>query len=367
MKTIKKEFNHILLRGSSYEIGQQQAELIKDIPGWVKFVKSGGTKFNNEEFKKAQDFFEKVCPGLNEELQGMADYFKVSVKNMSFYYHSYLRPHCSTFNVLPKKSSDGHVYVCRNYDLNFKTEDYRLCTTRINGKYAHTGFSTMLFGRNEGINDQGLCVTMSSVGMGVGAMKWFRSPALCGAQNWLVARGILENCKNIEEAKTYADKIEIAYNINLLLTDSRGKTCLIETYDGHKSIMDGGKEEFLSSTNHAVIPEIKKYSGKPMKHSMIRFEAISNLFKTKNKLSLEDLKNVCSTKYPDGLTVLFYRKFLGTIYSIVFDLTDRKMHVCFGSPTLNNWKEINIDKPAITKYTCEYVEETPPKDLMELI
>lgn len=365
MKIIEKKFSHIILQGSSYEVGKQQAKLIEDTPGWVKFVKSGGSKFNQNEFERAQVFFEKVCPGLNEELQGMADYFNVPVKSMSFYFHSYLRPHCSTFNVLSQKSTDGHIYVCRNYDLNFKTEDYRLCTTRITGKYAHTGFSTMLFGRNEGINEQGLCVTMSSVGIGVGAMKWFRSPALCGAQNWLVARGILENCKNVEEAKKHIEDLEIAYNLNLLLTDSSGNTCLIETFDGVKAIKEIDREEFLGATNHAVIPDIKKLAGKSMKHSLLRFEAIKNLFQAKNKLSLEDLKTICSTEYPNGLAMLFYRKFLGTIYSIVFDLTDRKIHVCFGSPTLNNWNEIDIDKPQENKYDCKYAEKYPPKDFMD--
>jgi len=367
MKTIKKQFNSIILQGSSYEVGHLQAKLIKDIPGWVRFVKSGGSKFNNEEFKKAQDFFEKVCPGINEELQGMADYFKVTVSHMSFYFYSYLQPRCSTFNVLPGKSKDQHVYVCRNYDFNFKIEDYRLCSTEITGKYKHVGFSNMLFGRNEGLNEHGLCVTMSSTTIGVGATKWFRPPAIVGAQYWLVVRGILENCKRVEEAIDYLNNIEIAFNINLLLTDKEGNTCLVETFDGHKAIKKLGKEGFLGSTNHALIPKIKKLVGKSMKHSVIRYAAIENLFKTKDRFSLEDLKTFCSTKYPAGLTTLFYRKFLGTVYSIIFDLTDDKMFVCFGSPNINTWQEIDISKLSKAVYPCEYIEESPPKDFMELV
>lgn len=367
MKTIKKEFTSIILQGSSYEVGQRQAKLIEKTPGWVRFVKSGGSKFNREEFKRAQDFFEKACPGLNEELQGMADYFNVPVKTMSFYYHSYLRPRCSTFNVLPNKSNDGHVYVCRNYDFNFKIEDYRLCFTKITGKYAHVGFSNMLFGRNEGLNEYGLCVTMSSTTIGVGATKWLRPPAIVGAQYWLVVRGILENCKRVEDAIDYVNHIEIAFNINLLLTDKEGNACLVETFDGHKAIKKIGKKGFLGSTNHALIAEIKKHVGKSMKHSVIRYKAIENLFKTKDTFSLEDLKTFCSTKYPNGPTVLFYRKFLGTVYSIIYDLTDGKMFVCFGSPTINSWREININKLSEATYRCEYIEEAPPKDFMELV
>jgi predicted choloylglycine hydrolase len=367
MKIINKEFHHLILQGSSYEVGRQQAELIKNDTGWVRFVKSGKSKFNNNEFEKAQIFLEKVCPGLNDELRGMADYFGVPVKYMSFYYHSYLRPHCSTFCVLPEKSADGHIYVCRNYDFNYKIEDYRLCTTKIDGKFEHTGFSTMLFGRNEGINDQGLCVTMSSTGIGVGATKWLRSPALQGAQFWLIVRGILENCKNVDEAVKYAQKNEIAFNINLLLTDKDGNSCLFETFDGHKAIKKIGKEQFLGSTNHAIIPEIKKYSGKIMRHSLIRYQAIEKLFKTKDKLSLNDLKSFCSNKYPYGLTVLFYRKFLGTTYSLIFDLTGKKTHVCFGSPNINQWKIIDMKNIQEARYPCEYIEEIPPKDFMELL
>jgi len=367
MRIIKKEFSHIILEGNSYEVGRQQAELIKNNPAWIKFIKTAKSKFSDKEFEQVEIFFEKVCPGLNDELKGMADYFNIPIKNMSFYYHSYLRPHCSTFCVLPQKSADGHVYVCRNYDFNYKVEDYRLCTTKISGKFSHTGFSTMLFGRNDGLNDQGLCVTMSSTGMGVGATKWLRSPALSGSQFWLILRGILENCRDVTEAIAYTRNIDIAYNIHLLMTDKKGNACLVETFDGQKATEKLDHKSFLGSTNHALIPEIKRCAGKSMKHSVIRYRAIEKLFRSKEKLSREDLQRFCSQKYPDGIAVLYYRKFLGTTYSIIFDLTAEKAYIAFGSPNINPWKVVELNNPEKAVYPCTFIEEVPPKDFMEWI
>ncbi|WP_157643565.1 carcinine hydrolase/isopenicillin-N N-acyltransferase family protein [Paenibacillus camerounensis] len=37
-----------------------------------------------------------------------------------------------------------------------------LSTTRVKGKPAHTGFALQLFGRYDGMNEEGLCITTTS-------------------------------------------------------------------------------------------------------------------------------------------------------------------------------------------------------------
>ncbi|MFW9889835.1 MAG: hypothetical protein ACFFER_16725, partial [Candidatus Thorarchaeota archaeon] len=48
----------------------------------------------------------------------------------------------------------------------------------------------------------------------------------------------------------------------------------------------------------------------------------------------------------DGLAGQYYTDYFGTLFSLIFDLTDLKVDVCFGIPTHNRWQNpITFDGP----------------------
>ncbi len=53
-----------------------------------------------------------------------------------------------------------------------------------------------------------------------------------------------------------------------------------------------------------------------------------------NKVSIESLKKLVEEEYPAGLTVHNYEEWFGTLHSVLLDLHDRTVKICFGSPLL---------------------------------
>ncbi len=194
-------YHHTVLQGSAYEIGQMQAEIVNAAPGFAAFMQSGQGAFSETEFRTVRGTFERYCPGLNEEIQGLADGLGVPPAHVVYYSQTYLRQsHCSHMAVLPGLSASGHVLVGRSYEFDDTMDDLQLCTTHVTGQYAHVGFSSLLLGRLDGLNEHGLAVTMSAGGLPVGTAPGLRPPIQDGLQFWALIRTVLETCRTVDEA-----------------------------------------------------------------------------------------------------------------------------------------------------------------------
>ena len=86
---INSRFEHVVLKGNSYEIGRVQGLNINNIdPQFVQVL--GSTKINIkklgfESLKELEDFYEINCPGINEELQGFADAIDVPKEKVHYF------------------------------------------------------------------------------------------------------------------------------------------------------------------------------------------------------------------------------------------------------------------------------------------
>ncbi len=219
--------------------------------------------FSKGNEKKVLKLFDRLCPGINEEITGFSDILKVPAEQILYYALSYMEPGCSQMALLPSKTENGHTLIVRNYDFSEKMDDMMLCTTKINGRYAHIASSSVLFGRSDGMNECGLAVTMTSAGLPVSNMEGApRRPAVEGLVYWAVIRSVLENCANVEDAIHYVKEMPIAFNLNLLVADKSNRAALMETYDGRfavKCINESTPEQTLYSTNHVCLPELSPF------------------------------------------------------------------------------------------------------------
>ena len=64
----------------------------------------------------------------------------------------------------------------RNYEFNHEAEDFALIRTNVAGRNTHMGTGVLHFGRDDGFNEHGLAVTMSSCGFPVGPIPYMRAP-----------------------------------------------------------------------------------------------------------------------------------------------------------------------------------------------
>ncbi|GAB6458619.1 C45 family autoproteolytic acyltransferase/hydolase [Bacillus cereus] len=331
------------LKGSHYEIGKQQGEFVEQHPFLIPQFIEQENLISHNHWTESRNILNQYCSGINEEIEGFCEVLKIPTKNMMYYYQTLLKAGCSHCVVLPKKTDSKHTYVLRNYDLSPKIDDMRFCSTHVKGAYAHSGFSTQYFGRTEGVNEHGLSVTFSACGQPVGNIEGLRKPVVSGLQCFAVIRLLLEKCKNVQEAKSLIEEIPIASNINLIVADPLD-AARIEIFDGYKSItsIDEESEDFIVSTNHAISLPIQKLSNRRLEQSTNRYHTLYEYLNRNELVSLESLKGLVEKEYPTGLTVHNYEEWFGTLHSVLFDLHNRTMNICFGSPLLNDWYSLKV-------------------------
>ncbi|HDR7800596.1 TPA: C45 family peptidase [Bacillus tropicus] len=332
------------LKGSHYEIGKQQGEFVEQHPFLIPQFIEQENLISHNHWTESRNILNQYCSGINEEIEGFCEVLKIPTKNMMYYYQTLLKAGCSHCVVLPKKTDLKHTYVLRNYDLSPKIDDMRFCSTHVEGAYAHSGFSTQYFGRTEGVNEHGLAVTFSACGQPVGNIEGLRKPVVSGLQCFVVIRLLLEKCKNVQEAKSLIEEIPIASNINLIVADPLD-AARIEIFDGYKSItsIDEESQDFIVSTNHAISLPIQKLSNRRLEQSTNRYHTLYEYLNRNEIVSLESLKGLVEKEYPTGLTVHNYEEWFGTLHSVLFDLHNRTMNICFGSPLLNDWYSLEVE------------------------
>jgi predicted choloylglycine hydrolase len=343
------------MEGTSYDVGKMQGIMLKDDPEQYKFITSlppgiHRKKYSTGAFRKVKDFFARYCPGINEEIRGTADALGVSDNDITYYCMAYSQVRqCSHVVVFPPLST--HVYAGHNYDLHPAFNDLRLCTTRVKGHYTHIGFSEDFFGRTEGINEQGLCITTSRSGD-----NWSGRDE--GFLYHAVVRTVLDLCKTVDEALEIVQQVPMADCQNFIISDSSGGGALVEIAGVKRSVKksDQNEEPFLCATNHFTLPEMI-HVAKPRWHSVIRYKTLENRLKITH-VKKDTIREILSDPMPKGVCCQHYASLLGTLWSTIFDVTDINVEICFGTPHKNTWHVFGLHDPVgLTTYMATLYNE----------
>jgi predicted choloylglycine hydrolase len=360
---IKSTFNHVILKGSAYEAGVQQAEMIKDIPGFVQFFHSGRDIPTRYAPERSLALIQRFCPGLDAEIAGFCDTLAIPPEHLVYYAITHLGAiHCSHLVVLPALTETKHVLVGRSYEFNEAVDDKRFCTTSIDGKYTHMGFSTLFFGRTDGMNEHGLSVTMSAGGIPVGINQGMTPPIQEGLQFWALVRVILEQCKTVDEAIALFQEFPNCGNPIFIVADSVGAAARLETYGPHKFVQridETSPQKYLLATNHFQSSKMRQLDPTTHTHSTNRYRAIKSFVEgSAPRVNIKGMKGLLADKYPQGLCCHYYREFFGTLYSFVFDLTDKRAEISFGSPAANPWHVIDFSMTQPGQYEALLPQES---------
>ncbi|MFA9464971.1 MAG: C45 family autoproteolytic acyltransferase/hydrolase [Velocimicrobium sp.] len=362
-----QQVHYYELEGSYEEIGKQiakytdQKEVSMPAPDF----------FSNQDMEDALQLYERYCPGICEELEGFAKEAGIDKKDIAYTWMTYLIPRCSGLIVLGNQMEDGHTRLARNYEFNIGDEDLSVCRTSPKGKYAHIGGSIAIFGRCEGINEYGLCVSMSSCGLPVGNIVGMRKAEIKGLQFWAVIRSLLENCKNVEEAIAMALEMPIAYNINLYLADAACNGVLLETMNGnvaYEQISSIDSKQYLCGTNHIVLSSFQSLEPAAMRNSVVRYEKIVQFANEHEKFKEQEIREFLLKQYPEGMTAYYYDEWFGTIKSVVMDAVERRFSICWFGQEANGWEDYIVTQ-SIENQTLEkqVVRESASPDFFEWI
>ncbi len=345
--------HHLVFRGTAKEIGRQQGDMIKDFPQAVGFFRSGPFPKTSAPVDRSLKLMETHCPGLVEEMTGFCEAAGFPLENLVYLAMTHIGgKHCSHFAVLPQATADGHMLIGRNYDFSEKVDDLKLITMFPQGANASLGFPTLFFGRNDGINEHGLSVTMSAGGKPVGIEPGMQPPIQDGLQFWALIRALLDTCSTVKEAEECIAGFPCAGNPILILADRAGNASLVEIHGPDRKIMRADEERpFLAATNHYQSNELKGIDPTCMRHSSVRLNAINRfLEENRGMVTIEKCKQFLGTEYPDGPAAHFYSEWFGTLHSCVFDLTECLAEVTFGSPVASPWYRTGFHEPQPGKF-----------------
>ena len=302
------EVRHVVLRGSNFDIGKKIGELAKR--DGVRMRPSQDTILNRAK----REYMARNYPILFERMQGIADAFGLDIANNSYDFTGIFQtqmtpPGCSVAFYPAEHTATGHNILSRNYD--FTTGD-------ITGRRPQKGRSAMmarpylfeihpdrgypslslcafeyLGGVLDGINSEGLVVAIlaeEESGSKVG-----REPSSeVGMHELMGMRYLLDNCKNVEEAKEALLSLKHYYAFipcHYIVGDRRGKSFIFEFSPtrNRSYVIDGDGPQWV--TNHLVFQhqKIEDFPETDLNWSMKRYKMLGESIRAKKKFTIEEI------------------------------------------------------------------------------
>lgn len=351
---MKTEAYAIELQGNSYEVGYQLGKIIASKESLKRKCVVEKSIITVSKLKEEMEVLERWCPGLTKELQGLADALCVDIAKLQYVNMTYLIPRCSQMAILPSASKTGKPLLARNYEYTTDLEDFCFIKTSVTGKYTHIGTSMLFSGRDEGCNEHGLAVTMSSCGVPVVDLPNMKQPKIKGLQYWVVIRAILEHCRNVTEAIEFIKEMPIAFNMNMILLEATGQVALVQTMDG-KLAINQQIDDTVFATNHSVLKELQELEPYAFVHSIRRYQYIKEQIVGKKNITSDKLKRMLLANYPNGLCLYNYNESFGTTKSMVISPRDGTIELCWGGNGDNGWQLYDINLPVIQKITSIHI------------
>ncbi|MBA2176363.1 acyl-CoA--6-aminopenicillanic acid acyltransferase [Halobacillus locisalis] len=308
---MQKIYSDILqFRGTHYDFGYKQGELLKDsltVPNRVKQWKVRKPRFTVEE-QEVKEAITRFAPGIWNELLGLRDALGWPMERimMEFggYRVDYKRSGCSIMT--------GDGYLIRNYDYMPKTYEgrYSLFQPTDQG-YAIIGPTQRITGRMDGMNEKGLV-------MGYNFMH--RKRPGNGFICCMIGRMILESCANVEEAVDMLRDIPHRHSFSYTVFDGSNTTYVIEASPRGVEVRQADV-----CTNHFEI--LTKENRNHLVDSMKRMDAINH---SRSSIgSAQDAFRLMNDT-DKGVFSKLYSNWAGTIHTAGYLPNERKAWFALG-------------------------------------
>ena len=290
----------------------------------------------------------KHAPWLLEEVSGLAEGLGVLPEQvLDAVVPRPIQVRCGHFALLPPRTADGRAYHGRSYEYWLGRSDLRLCSTTLSGCAGHIGFSELLFGRNDGINEHGLCVSISVSGGVPGTQEGN------GLHYAVVTRILLDSCGSVDEALERLETLPVGSCVNFVLSDAAGNAALFEAagpmhavkraVPGSAAGGSGDSESFIVSTNHyTMLRPSYAYT-----NSIVRYNKTKDwIVSCSGRLDARRIMTFLELPYPEGLASWVRLRRRGTLWAMVFDPAGRGVEIRFGPPLHNPWHRFEPPRSA---------------------
>ncbi|HOO32935.1 MAG TPA: C45 family autoproteolytic acyltransferase/hydrolase [Thermotogota bacterium] len=340
---IDKDYMEMRFKGSAFEVGQKLGHVARQSKDFREFILQKPETIPPSVVKKIQNLFEKHCPNVNREIEGMAAVLDVNPEDICYYLYSHkFRGACAHFALTSEVTENGHTLIGRNYEYSPDMTDCLFMDIDEEGCARSLGFTSIIFGKIDGMNEHGLAMTMTG---GIPPVEDFYTD---GFLFWVVIRKVLDTCKDVYEALEVIRSMEAGYSPTYLVADRTGSVMLVEQTPErlqYKIIHQDSDEHLLAATNHfnlkQMIP-LRKHFFKQSKH---RYDNILETFgNSDRKYTVEDIKTILTDEYPKGLNGPYYTEYFGTLWSSIFDSQAGEISVRMGN-TETEWRNYSFKQP----------------------
>ena len=281
---------------------------------------------------KCQEEVARVFPEIYEEIHGVAETIKEPYENLAAFILTvgYGKPiGCSSFASV----NDSTVIFGRNYDFYYRYEKYcESYLTRPNGAYASLGNTDIFVGREDGVNEKGLAVSMHFVAARLGVP---------GINFPIAVRFTLDKCSNTAEAVNFLTRVKFLTANNYLIADRAGDLAVVEASPaGSRVRRPEADETFIVATNHFVHPEMRPFedTAKRDPDSEMRYKTILGSLREVGGHVTEGIaKRILSNHDGRVCSHLDYIK-LGTLWSQIVDLNRPTVLRAEGQPCKTKYR-----------------------------
>lgn len=302
------EVRHVILKGSNFEIGKKIGELA---------INNGTpiTPSENHIMNRAKrEYMEKNYPLLYERMKGAAvayglNFFDDSYDFSGFFQPQMTPPGCSVVFYPAEYTENDHNILSRNYDFitgditGRKPQEGQLAMMArpiLFEIHPDNGYSSLalcvceyLGGVLDGINSEGLVVSIlaeEESGQKVGHEPGNE----VGMHELMGMRYLLDNCKNVEEAKEALLSLKHYYAFipcHYIIGDRSGKSFIFEFSPARNKsyIIDGDGPQYI--TNHLVFhhQNVDEFPETDLNWSMRRYKMLNESITAKDKFTLDEI------------------------------------------------------------------------------
>jgi predicted choloylglycine hydrolase len=341
---------HVVLKGSNYAIGKMIGELVRENENSGP-VPSGDRRRNKVQRRYMADNY----PILYERMQGLADAFGISIDDDAYDLTSLMqshlfRPGCSAVFYPRGFTLNGHSIMSRNFDFTTGTimgtlpkgdQMPALARPYIFEIYPAEGYASisicafeLLGGVLDGINSEGLTVAIFADDETAGefGLHPFQGIGLHELQSM---RYLLDNCRNVEEAKEamlYHKHFYSFVPCQYLVADGEGNSFVFEfsPLRNGTSIVEGEGPQF--ATNHPLSKygSIEDLPNDSQLSTYARYKAMNRAIQAADRFSLEDIISINSSVAVPA-TVSGDQTYAPgrTLWHSIYDVDERSLRVKF--------------------------------------
>ncbi len=321
---------HVRFRGTHREIGTRYGALLaKHGQYLLENVPYPITRERKAFARACVPVYREFFPELLEEIEGLAEGQRCDLEAMQGVLLSmYAIPpacNCSCFAV----AGGEHILLCRNSD--FLTALEKLNTNVLyrftNGSYSFTGNTTAFVEVEDGVNEHGLAVGLTSV---------YPAAVKPGFNAGMLLRFFLEKCRTVEEVTGWLRCLPIASAQTITVADAEGKTAVIECNSEKSAVIYPSKERpFVCATNLFHSPEMLAFQNSDIDNWQAgqRYDTLVRaLSEPGRKVDLQAAKDLLSGK--TGF-ICQYDRAAGhdTVWSVIYDVKARAIYRAEGNPS----------------------------------